>query len=106
MGDWISVDDAMPESGKNVLAYYVNRLGKYRIVKAYYAGKYSIESAFSEWTSDEINDEYSEEKEQYYLKVGWYECLDNWEDYSSIVISNGEVTHWMPLPNPPLQKNA
>ena len=99
--EWISVEDRLPEVGRNVLAYYINVLGKYRIVKGYYAAKYTIESVNDEWSSDEVNDEYCEERDQYYLQEGWYEALDNWEEFSSIVISNGDVTHWMPLPAPP-----
>lgn len=32
---------------------------------------------------------------------GWYECIDNWDEYSQVAINEGEPTHWMPLPTPP-----
>lgn len=41
------------------------------------------------------------------LEGGWYECIDNWDDYTEVAIHEGEPSHWMPLParpsNPPAQ---
>ena len=36
----------------------------------------------------------------FYLPEGFYERINNWDEYSSIVISDS-VTHWMPMPEPP-----
>ena len=96
MSEWISVEDELPTS-KNVLVHYKNSLGRYRIVKAFYAPQSTIESN----SESDAYDEYDEEKDTYYLKQGWYECIDNWEEWSSIFIHEGEITHWMPLPEPP-----
>ncbi len=37
------------------------------------------------------------------LKGGWYECIDNWGDYTEVAIHEGEPSHWMPLPAPPIE---
>ena len=35
------------------------------------------------------------------LEAGWYESIDNWDEYTQVSIYQGEPTHWMPLPDPP-----
>ena len=94
MNNWINIE-TMPESGKDVLIYYENELGKSRIVKAFYAGKYEIESSPEDEESD-----YSEEEDCYYYPVGWYETIDNWDDYANCLVQY-EPTHWQPLPENP-----
>lgn len=36
------------------------------------------------------------------LEGGWYECINNWDDYTEVAIHEGEPSHWMPLPAPPV----
>lgn len=101
VGGWISVEDRLPESGEHVLAVCEIRPIRHPshryICEAFYAEKYSISDVGSE---DEISYDYNEEEDEYYLKEGWYECVHNWDEYSSIVIGDF-VTHWMPLPDAP-----
>lgn len=52
---------------------------------------------------DDIAYDYNEEEDEYYLKEGWYECINNWDEYSSIVIGDF-VTHWQNLPEPPKEE--
>lgn len=92
--DWISVDQLLPT--KNCLAFYKNSHGKERIVKAFYAKKFEVEQS----TDTEFYD-YNEENDSYYLPKGWHECIENWDEYSSVAICEGIVTHWMPLPKYP-----
>ena len=94
MNTWISTFKQLPSG--NVLAFYKNACGKERIVKAFYARQYEIEQPINEEFQ-----EYNEITDQYYLPKGWHECIDNWEEYSSVFIHEGEVTHWMPLPEYP-----
>jgi hypothetical protein len=98
---WISVDDLMPNHGVKVIAHYKNgSFGKNRTVMAHY-----LEPLKEESNSDiDCNDEYDEKTDNYYLKSDWYELIDNWDDYTSVVIHEGEVTHWMPIPIPPESK--
>lgn len=94
--EWFIASEEMPEHGKPVIAYYKNCHGKGRRVIAEYIARWTEESG-----CDECNDEYSEEKDTYYLCEGWYERVDNWGDFSSIFVGEGEVTHWLPLPSCP-----
>jgi hypothetical protein len=96
MMEWISVNKEMPS--KKCLAFYTNELGKCRIVKAKYVQKFTEEAN----TDNEDYIEYDEKTDCYYTPEGWYECIDNWEDYTHVFIYHGEVTHWMPLPSPPI----
>jgi hypothetical protein len=90
--NWISVKDEMPAAERPVLAYFINELGKYRIIKAFYAPKFTVENLENDW------DEYDEKTDAYYLPEGWYEN-NEFDDISYFV--NCEVTHWQPLPKPP-----
>ena len=102
VGDWISVEDRLPEAGKHVLATCEVRLfgggKKYYVCKAYYAPTHTISAGSC--PDDYECYEYDEEDDNYYLLEGWYECIHNWDDYSSVVIGDF-VTHWMPLPEVP-----
>jgi hypothetical protein len=95
--EWYDIaSKGLPESGVNVLATYVNRAGKWRVVKAQWVAK-SSEIA----TTEDENSEYDEEKDDYFVPEGWYECIDNWDEYATFAITEGAVTHWRPLPRPP-----
>ena len=98
MSEWISVKESMPD--KNVLVCYKNCMGNWRTVKAFYANRFEVESGSDD---SECANEYSEEKDDYFLIEGWFECIDNWGEFSSIYISPSEheVTHWMPMPKLP-----
>jgi hypothetical protein len=94
---WISVNDRLPDKGAEVLAFYKNSNGKKRRIRAVYIRKFEEEEDYE----SEMDCDYNEELDCYYLPEGWYECIDNWSEYTSIYVHEGEVTHWMPLPAPP-----
>lgn len=97
---WISVKDAMPKSGVIVLAYYINSHNHSRRIRAKWtAAKTEEANAEFYWG------EYDEETDTYWTPEGWYECIDNWDEFSSIMVSEGEITHWMPLPLAPDDPN-
>ena len=94
--EWIAATDSKPSAGQKVIASYVNSSGKRRTVIARWVAAKTEES-------NENSDigEYDEATDAYYDPEGWYECIDNWDDFTAIVINEGEVTHWMPRPAPP-----
>jgi hypothetical protein len=94
VSEWISVKESIPE-GVALVAYQKEQAGTL-VCKACYFKKHEQE------TSDDDNFDYNDEDDVYYIPEGWYECIDNWEDYSSVSIQ-GIVTHWMPLPEAPSQ---
>ena len=95
-GAWVPVTERMPASGVTVLACYTNSAGKVRRIRAEWVAAKTIES-----DADSEISEYDETTDCYYDPEGWYEKIDNWGDYSSVVVNEGEVTHWMPLPAHP-----
>lgn len=101
---WISVEDRLPESGIHcLLCCDIKRYdGTHRqyVCDGYYAAKYTEECSN---VDDDVATEYNEEDDEYYLCEGWYEVINNWDDYSSVAIDDF-VTHWMPLPSPPTEK--
>lgn len=96
---WIPVSERLPESERTVLAFYLNSHGKGRRVRAEYIAA-KTKSADDGWDSDEPAD-YDEQADEYFWPAGWYEVMDNWDGLTHIVIHEGEVTHWMPLPESP-----
>lgn len=103
MGEWISVNDRMPASGEvcllacKVTYCYSGKTYRY-VCDGFYIERWK-EGAGNDVIED-LAVEYNEETDEYYLCEGWYERINNWDDYSSVVISD-TVTHWMPLPEPP-----
>lgn len=95
MSTWQLIETA-PKS-TTILVFYKNCFGNGRIVKARYVEK-DTEESDGEYSD---NAEYNEEKDMYFTPEGWYELIDNWPDYSSCHIHEGEPTHWMPLPEFP-----
>ena len=89
---WQPIETA-PLTGREMLVYYKNSCGNGRIIKAFYAGKYAMES-------EEDYAEYCEERDAYFAPEGWYESIDNWDEFSSIK-TDVDPTRWMPLPEPP-----
>ena len=91
--EWIKVSEKLPKHGLTVLATYKNSYDKNRIIIAVHLDRFREESTY-----DDCDDEYSEELDNYFLKEGWYEQIDNWGDFSFVTVCEGIVSHWMPLP--------
>lgn len=79
---------------KRVLIHYKNSLGNSRIIKAKFVPRYTVESEHGDWA----NDEYCEERDEYYYIGGWYEIIDNWDELSAVYVTEGVPDMWYPLP--------
>jgi len=82
---WRPIESA-PKDGRKIIVTYANRNGLKRTVMACWL----TDEAAAETDTDDVG-----------LEEGWYECIDNWNDYTEIAIHEGEPSHWMPLPSPP-----
>lgn len=95
--NWIKVTEQLPEHGGKALVTYVsNYSGKPAVVVGIYYERFKEES----FGDDDYN-EYNEEDDTHYICEGWYEQQRNWDDYASVYIHEGVVTHWAPLPETP-----
>lgn len=102
LGAWVPVAERMPASGAVVLACYRNALGNWRRIRASWIAAKTEESG-----SESDIGEYDEATDTYYDPEGWYEQIDNWDDgFSAVGVTQGTITHWMPLPAPPEAPNA
>ena len=84
---WKSIETA-PKNGRKVIVFYLNSNNLPRTVMA----RWLTDEEAAETDADGVG-----------LEGGWYECIDNWDDYTEVAIHEGEPTHWMPLPAAPQQ---
>jgi hypothetical protein len=80
-----------PQTGRKVILFYLNRNSLPRTVMA----RWITDKQAAETDGDGVG-----------LEAGWYECIDNWDDYTEVAIHEGEPTHWMPLPAAPRKEEA
>jgi hypothetical protein len=97
IGRWLTVSERMPEPGVPVLVYVQDesRPKWSRRLRASWSDGKSLE------VSSEAVDEgvYDEENDCYWCPEGWYEENEYEETHWRV---DHEVTHWMPLPDPPI----
>jgi hypothetical protein len=94
---WIPVAQDLPTPGAKVLATYVNKYNKPRRIIGHYIPAGHAECC----CDDECDCEYDEDRDNYYYPAGWYESIENWHDFACVMVCDGEVSHWLPLPSPP-----
>ena len=98
---WISVDERLPVTDKNVLTFCVSEeaVFKYCCV-AYYVSERCIKlhAPVYEWELDLAD--FCEEDDSWYIREGWYEVVHNHDEIGCLPIQD-TVTHWMPLPERP-----
>jgi len=92
---WISIKDKLPESGMMVIAYGLTSYQKHRRIRAFYAPHLTIE----QYDDDYIDLDYDEKLDRYCIPEGWYEANEYEDTHWKVSIP---ITHWMPLPEPPL----
>tara|TARA_R110000868_G_scaffold2590_3_gene18598 strand:- start:2629 stop:3081 length:453 start_codon:yes stop_codon:yes gene_type:complete len=96
---WVPVSERLPPPNQKVLVHYTNAVGKGRTVCGFHCGEKERDS--EDYGGFEDGGDWSDDGEHFYWPAGWYEEIDNWEDYSAVAICYGEPTHWRPLPEPP-----
>lgn len=103
--EWISVKDRLPECEQEVLVRVKHK--QYSSEKFYYVtttamhedGTMNTEDSMWFWNDMEFD--YDEENDVYLVPEGWWEYRHyNPDDVYNNMI-DGEVTHWMTLPEPP-----
>ena len=87
---WQRIETA-PKTGRKVILFYLNRNNFPRTVMA-------------RWVTDD--EAVETDTDCVGLEGGWYECIDNWDDYTEVAIHEGEPTHWMPLPPAPTSEET
>ena len=102
---WISVEERLPKAEKEVrVICKASWNPKYFYqCQAFYEPKGMLKEKSDYGWDYECCGEYSEEDDDYFVNPGWYERIHNWDDYSAVGILD-EVTHWMPLPEPPKEE--
>ena len=80
--------ETSPKTGRKIILFYMNRNNLPRTVMA----RWLTDEQAAETDGDDVG-----------LEGGWYECIDNLDDYTEVAIHEGEPTHWMPLPAAPQQ---
>ena len=89
---WVAVSERMPAAGCKVLVFYRNNYGRARRTCAHHSPMHTVDAAaWDEGEPDETEDGTFEPE-------GWWEEPVEMERINFIA---DEVTHWMPLPEPP-----
>ena len=95
----VPVSERLPEPNTKVLAYYVNKLSKGRTICAVWV---PAKTRVSNSDIDEdLEFEYDDKTDQFYWPEGWYETIENWEEFGYLKVYEGEVAYWQPLPKWP-----
>ena len=98
MSDWISVTDRLPHPAMMVLVATIDHLGNGFVVMAEYSDGKSLlvadECCIEDWGT------YDEKTDEWWCPVGWFESNQTDETHWQV---NEPVTHWMPLPDPPVE---
>ena len=100
---WIPVTERLPDSYQTVLVSLKNKTFNHRhTLMAAHIGRHEATTEDYRWRELEVDTEYDEELDCFWIPECWWES--NFVDGNENWIIDGddyEVTHWMPLPEPP-----
>ena len=91
---WISITNLMPKTQQRVLVAYTTHHGKRAVTVGWYTPSKTLESGNF---GGDVDDEYDEATDTFYLKEQWVDESTESEYHYPIY----GVTHWMPLPSHP-----
>lgn len=99
---WFSVKDKLPEPETEVLAVCVRNGYRFICPVIFEDGTMLTQNSMWNWYELENYGTYSEEHDDYFVPEGWWENRQFTPDdiYNNPV--DCKVTHWMPLPEPPM----
>ena len=106
-GQWISVNDRMPKAEERVLVCVENKYAG-KTYKNVVTGMHEDGTVYredSDWMFNDFDElrTYDEEKDDWIIPEGWWEyTLYNDENENYRI--DGNVTHWMPIPEPPQEE--
>lgn len=103
VGKWISVKDRLPSPETEVIIRAARKYnGKtYNIITTSMYEDGTISTEDSVWVWYDLDFDYDEENDKYYIPEGWWEYRHYNPDGVYNCVVEDEVTHWMPLPKPP-----
>jgi hypothetical protein len=96
--EWKTIDSAPTQT--SVLIHYKNGAGRSRVIKAIFTPRWTVEYQDSEYGDGEGCYEYHEERDCYYYVEAWWEQIDNWGDFTQVMVCEGTPDLWHPLPRP------
>lgn len=103
---WILVEDGLPETNVKVdvtFKRYMPFSKKYRYERcnAVYIPEKTIlvKNMWSDYNQDGSASEYDEKTDNFFVKEGWYETIENWDVYTHVAILE-KVIAWRHLPEP------
>lgn len=109
MSEWISVKDRLPEPEQEVLIctvkMYRGRAYKGITTAMYEDGTIFTEDSVWNWSDIEYLGDYDEERDDWKIPSGWWEERHYNPDDAYNNVVDDEVTHWMPLPEPPKEEH-
>ena len=93
---WIPVSERKPSDGKPVLIHCISQLRKPIVLRATWYPRFTEECGEDEFEAGE----YCEEKDEYFVREGWYEHNQYEEVHWNV---SETVTHWAGIPLPPVE---
>lgn len=107
--EWISVKDRLPEAETEVMILASRKI--YSLKSRSHTTHHIITTGMyedgtkrtedSDWWWEADGFEYDEERDDYIIPEGWWEYKHYNGDEQHNYAVDDEVTHWMPLPQPP-----
>ena len=109
MTKWISVKERLPENEKCVIiaGWREGISGKLWpvVMTAFHTdGKMLAQDSDYAWSNGNIEMKYDEDADDFIVPEGWFEDVQCADEFSTVDAIS--VTHWMPLPQLPEEKDA